>query len=115
MVASLLIPREIDFLGPSRRIWRGDPFIGGYYDVKVEVTMTFGCGLTHIVSAFGHHIQGWVGAYSSEQWPIEEHRDAWLFIVACWGAFWSRRRDSHRTKYTQGVSVTVTQGGYETI
>jgi len=56
VVASLLVPREIHILGPSGRIWMGDPFIGGYDDVMVEVMMTVGCRMTRIVTALGHDI-----------------------------------------------------------
>ena len=39
-LASLLVPRENQFLGPSRRIWKGDPFIGEYGDAAVEVMVS---------------------------------------------------------------------------
>lgn len=64
---SLLVSREIHFLGPSGRIWRVNSFIGGYDDAKVEVMTKFGCGPTHTILAFGHDIQGCVGAYNDTQ------------------------------------------------
>jgi len=56
VVASSLVPREIHFLGLSRRIWRGDPLIGEYGDTTVEVMIQVGCRSAHMDTTLGHHI-----------------------------------------------------------
>ena len=66
-MASLLVPREIHFLGPSGRIWKGDPFIREYGNATVEVMVPIKYGLTHMDTALAHHTLGRVGASIIEQ------------------------------------------------
>ena len=109
MVASLLTHRENHFSDPLGRIWREHPFISKDSGGIMEVMILIGCGLTHRDIALGHHIQECVGASRVEQWSTSGHGDAWWCVVECQFALWSRRSDSHRIEYTQGVSSTVTQ------
>jgi len=67
VVALLLVPREVHFLGPSRRIWMKDPLFGEHSNVMVEVMIQVRCKSMHMDTTLGHHIQGWVGASSMEQ------------------------------------------------
>ena len=62
-MASLLVPREIHFLGPSQRNWKGDPFIGEYGDAAMEVMVLLEHGPMHMDTALGHHTMGRVGAF----------------------------------------------------
>ena len=103
-LASLLVPREIHFLGPSGRFWKGDPFIGGYGDATMEVMMLVGCGLTPTDINLGHHIHICVGA----------HGDAWWCVVECWIALWNRSV-LHRIEYTWGVTSAMAQERHEIV
>ena len=75
-MASLLVPREIHFLGPLGRIWKGDPFIGEYGDVAVEVMVLIEYGTKHMDTTLGHHTMGYVGASIIGQWSVDGHGDA---------------------------------------
>lgn len=114
MVASLLTHRESHFSDPSGGIWREDPFIGGDNDAMVEVMILIGCGLTCRDIAIGHHIQGFVGASSVEQWSIGGHGDAWWCPIVCWNALWSGSA-SHRSEYMRGVTGVMKQVGSKTV
>jgi len=113
-VASMLTHRESHFSNPSGGIWREDPFIGRDNDAMVEVMILIECGLTHIDIALGHHIQGYVGAYSIEQWSTSGHEDAWRCVVVCCIVL-RNGSASHRSEYMQGVTSVVTQVGSRTI
>jgi len=107
VVASLLAPREIHFLGPSRRIWRGGPLIGRFGDATVEVMIPVGCEPTRRDTALGHHIQGCVGSSSVEQWSTGGHGDAWWCVVVCWIVLQSGNA-SQCSEYMQGVTGAMT-------
>lgn len=109
-MASLLVPREIHFVGPSGRIWRGDPFIEEHGDATVEVMIQVGCEPTHMDTSLGHHIHEWVGEYSMEQWSADGHGDAWGSVIVCCTTLW-RGIASHHIEYMQGVIGAVTQDG----
>ena len=66
VVVSLLIPREIHFLGPSGRIWRGYPLVVQHGDATEEVMIQVGSALTHTDIDLGYHINGWVGESNME-------------------------------------------------
>jgi len=73
-----------------------------------------GCGLTCSNIALGHHIQGYVGAYSVKKWSTSGHGDAWWCDVLCCTALWSGSA-SHRSEYIRGVIGAVTQVGSKTV
>jgi len=87
-----------------------DPFIYKDDDAMVEVMILIGCGLTHIDTALGHHIQGCVGAYNIEQWPTGGHGYAWWCVIVCLTVLRSGSA-SHRSEYMRGVIGAVTQVG----
>lgn len=107
VVASLLVPREIHFLGPLGRIWRVDPLIGEDGDATVEVMILVGCRSTHMDTTLGHHIEGWVGAFSVELWFTDGHEGTWGCVIVCWTALWSESA-SHHIEYVWGVTGVVT-------
>ena len=82
-MASLLVPREIQFLGPSGRIWKGDPFIGEYGDATVEVMVPIEYGPMHMDTALCHHTMERVGAFIIGQWSVDGQGDAWGCVVVC--------------------------------
>ncbi len=73
-----------------------------------------GCGLTRKNVALGHHIQGYVGAYSVEKWSTSGHEDAWWCAVVCCTMLRSGSA-SHRSEYMLGVTGVVTQVGSRTV
>ena len=113
-LASLLVPREIHFLGSSGRIWKGDPLIGEYCDVVVEVMVPIEHGPMHMDTTLGHHTMGRVGEFIIGQWSVDGHGDAWGCIVVCQTALWSRNA-SHCIEYMRGVIGASTQDGHMTV
>ena len=114
VVVALLTHREIHFSDPSRRICSDDPFVGGYSDVTVDMTIPIGGSPICRGTALGHHIHGCVGASSSDQWTTGGHGATWWCTVVCGTALWSRSA-LHHIESTRGVTDSWTQSGHETV
>ena len=110
-LASLLVPREIHFLGPSGRIGKRDPFIREYGDAAMKVMVPIEYGSTYMDTTLGHHTLGCVGASIIGQWPVDGHGDAWGCVVVCRTSLWSRSA-SHRIEYMRGVTCVAMQDGH---
>ena len=80
----------------------------------VEVMTQVGCRSTHMDTTLGHHIQGWVGASSVEQWYADGHGDAWGSVIVCWTTLWSGSA-SHHIEYMWGVTGVVTLVGHRMV
>lgn len=114
MVASLLVPIEIQFWGPSGRIWRGGPLIEEHGDARVEVMIYVGWGSMHRDTTLVHLIWGWVGASSMEKWSTDGQGYAWWYTLLCWIALWNGSA-SHRIEHMYGAMGAMTQVGHSTI
>ena len=103
VVVTLLTHREIHFSDPSRRICSDDPFVGGYSDATVDMTILIGGSPICRGTALGHHIHGCVGASSSDQWTTGGHGATWWCTVVC-GTTLRSRSALHHIESTRGVT-----------